>query len=41
MDELREFMRREARILTGVPEFDHVLGGGVRAGDVVLLRGNP
>jgi len=31
----------EERFLTGISEFDHVLGGGVVAGSLVLLAGSP
>jgi len=31
----------EGRFLTGISEFDHVLGGGVVAGSLVLLAGSP
>ena len=31
----------EQRFLTGISEFDHVLGGGVTAGSLVLLAGSP
>ncbi len=34
-------MRDNARILTGVGEFDRVLGGGVVSGSVVLIGGDP
>src|SRR5215210_434425 len=33
--------REEERIATGVPEFDRVLGGGLVAGGVVLIGGDP
>ena len=33
--------REEERISTGVPEFDRVLGGGLVAGGVVLIGGDP
>src|SRR5665213_2062810 len=33
--------RENSRIATGVDEFDHVLGGGLVAGGVVLLGGDP
>ena len=31
----------EERFLTGISEFDHVLGGGIVAGSLVLLAGSP
>lgn len=31
----------EERFLTGISEFDHVLGGGVVAGSLVLIAGSP
>lgn len=31
----------EERFLTGISEFDHVLGGGVVAGSLILLAGSP
>ena len=33
--------REEERLSTGVPEFDRVLGGGLVAGGVVLIGGDP
>ena len=33
--------REEARLSSGVPEFDRVLGGGLVAGAVVLIGGDP
>lgn len=33
--------REQARIPTGIPEFDRVLGGGLVAGGVVLIGGDP
>jgi DNA repair protein RadA/Sms len=33
--------RENSRIATGVDEFDHVLGGGLVAGGVILLGGDP
>src|SRR4029079_18095622 len=33
--------REEERLTTGVPEFDRVLGGGLVAGGVVLIGGDP
>lgn len=32
---------REVRVLTGIPEFDRVLGGGVLLGSTILLGGDP
>ena len=34
-------LQPEERFLTGISEFDHVLGGGVTAGSLVLLAGSP
>ncbi len=34
-------LRPEEKFLTGISEFDHVLGGGVTAGSLVLLAGSP
>jgi DNA repair protein RadA/Sms len=33
--------REESRVPTGIPEFDRVLGGGLVAGAVVLIGGDP
>src|SRR3990172_5918964 len=33
--------REESRIPSGIPEFDRVLGGGLVAGAVVLIGGDP
>jgi len=34
-------LQPEEKFLTGISEFDHVLGGGVTAGSLVLLAGSP
>ncbi|MCM8799096.1 MAG: AAA family ATPase, partial [Candidatus Omnitrophica bacterium] len=34
-------LREEKRVLTGIEEFDRLLGGGIVPGSVILVGGNP
>lgn len=34
-------VEQEARIMTGIAEFDRVLGGGIMAGSIILVGGDP